>query len=82
MSKPRTHFEQIPIQVVKQIAEPFTSGEGGRQQSWRDVAEMVQNETDSTKMIELVEKMITKYDQEQLSKRPSARAVRAQLPTI
>ena len=73
METRKTHFEQIPITTVKKIADEFSANKIGHHapeavsshpESWREVAKRVQKETDSGKMIELVRKLITTYDEE------------------
>ncbi len=72
METRKTHFEQIPVSTAKKIAEEFSGNktadrapEAGVSPSedWREIAKRVQAETDSGKMIELVQKLIEKYDE-------------------
>jgi hypothetical protein len=57
-------YEQIPVAVVKKmLGEP--PQEQGNGQDWRALAQLVQTETDSTKMIDLVQQMIEKFDEEE-----------------
>lgn len=44
------------------------------QDDWRDVARMIQQETDPQKMVELVQKLITRFDDEKSRKSPRASA--------
>jgi len=41
---------------------------------WRELAQLIQTETDPHKMVELVQKLITRFDDEKLRKNPQARA--------
>lgn len=100
MQTSKTNFEQIPVAVVKKIAELFSVArkteddtlsietlveETGRPRSahgvlqnridglstdegWRDIAQRVQLETDGYKMIQLVQLLIEKFDEEKLRK--------------
>ena len=81
MSPLNTHFDQIPVARVKQIAEPLppndeseddgandppTPNDGmSSQDGWRGVAHQIQKETDATKMIELVQQLISKFDEDE-----------------
>ena len=85
METSNTHFEQIPIDTVKKIAKEFSdknasgsdpvnteaqqNGVSSHQESWREVAQKVQQERDPTRMIELVEQLIATFDDQELSKR-------------
>jgi hypothetical protein len=96
----KRNFEQIPVAVVKEIAELFPvarkTGDGplsietpaqetGRplpaggtlqnradglptHEDWRDVARRVQVETDSHKVVQLVQQLIEKLEEEKLQK--------------
>jgi hypothetical protein len=82
----RTHklyFERIPVSSVKEIVDrlpqevvdrlPEAKKENGN--DWRELAQRVQLETDSNKMVKLVEQLIQKFDEEKLAKsRASYRA--------
>ena len=100
MQTSKRNFEQIPVAVVKKIAELFPVArktgdgplgteipaeqtgrprpEGGALQSradclphhedWRDIARRVQVETDSRKMVRLVQELIEKLEEEKLRK--------------
>jgi len=72
METPKTHFEQIPVATVKKIAHEFPASEIGDRMpdvdvstpgDWREVAQRVQGETDSDKMLELIQELIEKYDE-------------------
>ena len=84
MASSKTFFEQIPIETVKRIAKEFSEekaiGNDGEnmeildevrssRESWREVAQKVQQERDPGRMTELVEQLIATFDQEQLCKR-------------
>jgi hypothetical protein len=82
----KTFFEQIPTETVKRIATEFPekSIDGNTEmpdevrsphESWREVAQKVQQERDPQRTLELVEQLIATLDQEQLCKRlPRERA--------
>jgi len=73
MERPITNFEQIPVATVKKIAHEFSAnsetgehrrdGDLSTDEDWRRVAQRVQAETDSNKLIELVQELIEKIDQ-------------------
>jgi len=82
----KTHFEQIPVEMVKKMAIeiPPVNGAAGNDsvgdqtqhettsppQRWREVAQQVQQEQDPARMIELVQQLIVDFDAEELRKRP------------
>ena len=85
MAASNTFFEQIPVETVDRIAEGFPEenaivGDGEKKEtaeevrshheSWREVAQEIQHERDSTRMSELVDQLITMLDREQLCKSP------------
>jgi hypothetical protein len=80
MQESKTHFEKIPVETVKKIAQELpenNDGVSGETQDettsplerWRDVAQKVQQEQDPNRMIELVQQLIATFDEEQLRKR-------------
>lgn len=84
MAASKTFFEQIPIETVKIIAKEFPEedvigSDGGNtempgevrspRESWREVAQKVQDESDPNRVAELVEQLIATFDEEQLCKR-------------
>jgi hypothetical protein len=84
MRTAKTHFEQIPVETVKNIAKELPEDnaigqdpvvadahdEGRSQQErWREVAKTIQREQDPQKMIELVQQLIATYDEEQQGER-------------
>ena len=83
MEKVKTYFEQIPVEIVKKIAreiparneiEDLGSGDGASfAEGWRGVAERVLAEPDPNKMIELVQELVKKYDEEKLPGNRSTR---------
>ena len=82
METRKTHFEQIPIATVKKIAYEFPASEIGDRMpdvdvstpgDWREVAQRVQGETDSDKMLELIQELIEKYDEGKTQKCRSVR---------
>jgi hypothetical protein len=83
MRAPKTNFELIPVEMVKKVAKEFgvshaTAGSGANPQAsngvksstepWRALAEQVQREPDPDKMIDLVQELIAKIDEEKSSK--------------
>lgn len=100
MQTSKRNFEQIPVAVVKRIAQLFPlarkTGDGplgletpaqenGRplpaggalqnktdglstHEGWRDIAQRVQVETDSQKMVQLVQQLIEKLEEEKTAK--------------
>ena len=68
MRKSNTYFEQIPVETVKRIVEQLPENGISTQQDWRELAERVQQEPDPNRMIDLVQQLITKLDQETLRK--------------
>lgn len=83
MPKPKTYFEQVPVETVKKIAQalpensalenqisPVETQDGpSAQDRWRDVAQKVQQEQDPKRMIQLVEQLIATFDEEERGKR-------------
>jgi hypothetical protein len=81
----KTHFEQVPVEIVKKIAEPFAEDEEvetdgtsvelphdalAAEQDWREVARRIQVETDPYKMMEMAERLLEKFDEEKRRKGP------------
>jgi hypothetical protein len=72
----KTHFEQIPVEIVKKIAKelPATSVVpppdeiGPPQEHWRELAKQVQQEQDSTRLTELVTRLLAAFDGRSLRK--------------
>ena len=77
---PRTYFDQIPVARVKEIAKPLLDNEDSENDSvnvprpndgtpasdgWRSMALQIQKETDSAKMIDLVQQLISKFDEDE-----------------
>ena len=77
MQKSKTHFEQIPVETVKQIAEVLPAGDAALPEPVRPVntdqkaPESKERwlEQDPTKMIQLVDQLIARFDEE--NARPS-----------
>jgi hypothetical protein len=83
MPPPKTHFEQIPVETVRKIATEFPQANAVENDSpgaqtpevtpdggdWRELAQKVQEETDSTKMMGMVEELIAKLDEVDRTKR-------------
>jgi hypothetical protein len=59
--------------VAGQNPNPTSDGVPS-QDDWRDVARMIQQETDPQKMVELVQQLITRFDDEKSRKSPRASA--------
>ena len=79
MRAQKLYFERIPVSSVKEIVDRLPQGkkENGKSNGndWRELAQRVQLEGDSDKMIKLVEQLIQKFDEEKLAKsRASYRA--------
>ena len=81
MKASNTHFEQIPVGMVKKIATELpnvleindvtseTQHEVRPQQErWREMAQKVQVEKDPQRMTKLVEELIATFDEENLRK--------------
>jgi hypothetical protein len=79
MVKSKTHFEQVPVEMVKKIAkalrEKALSGNDAigndsvaAQEDWRQLAQRVQQEPDPSRMIGLVEQLIVTFDKEKAQK--------------
>ena len=88
MQRSKTYFEQIPVEIVKRIAKDLpehntTENESASvetrdkatsaQGDWRALAERVQREQDSEKMIGLVQQLIETIDKEKRGGLPSTR---------
>ncbi len=82
METRKIHFEQILVATVKKMAYEFPVSEIGDRmpdvdvstpRDWREVAERVQGETDSEKVMELVQELIEKCDEEKTRKCRSGR---------
>ncbi len=77
----KTYFEQIPVARVKEIAEPLLDTDESENDgisipqahnnatpapdSWREIAQQVQKETNPTKVIELVQQLIARFDEQE-----------------
>ena len=78
MPTQKLHFEVIPVSIVKKIVEALPQEEKQREaqkesgSEWRDLAQQVQREADSDKMIHLVQRLIEKFDEEKLRKSQAA----------
>jgi hypothetical protein len=88
MQKSKTHFEQIPVETVKKIAKDLPQNEAierdsvddgmqrevtATQEDWRRLAQRVQQESDRTRMIALVEQLIVTFDKDDARKLPPTR---------
>jgi hypothetical protein len=80
----KTHFEQVPVEMVKMIAKELppedatgddsVSVEWQKQatsprEHWREVAEKIKEERDPNSMIALVQQLITSFDEERQARR-------------
>jgi hypothetical protein len=81
MQKIKTHFEQIPVAAVKHLVEDLPPADDADDKDkhaaadWRVLAQRAQHEPDTDKMIELLEQVIVKFDEEKVRKsRASYRA--------
>jgi phage terminase small subunit len=81
MQKIKTHFEQIPVVTVKQLVENLPPADDAdakdkhAAEDWPVLAQRAQHEPDTDKMIELLEQVIVKFDEEKVRKsRASYRA--------
>jgi len=83
MPTQKLHFEVIPVSTVKKIVKDLPQEEVDRPQEkkengkesgngWRELAQRAQRETDSNKMVELVEQLIEKFNEEKLQKNRAA----------
>jgi hypothetical protein len=76
MRAAKTHFEQIPVETVKRIANelhetsvvPVQDEITPAEEQWRELARQIQQERDSTKMTELVHQLLTELDERVLRK--------------
>jgi hypothetical protein len=76
MRAAKTHFEQIPVETVKRIANelhetgvvPVQDEITPAQEQWRKLARQIQQERDSTKMTKLVHQLLTELDERVLCK--------------
>jgi hypothetical protein len=86
MKTSKLHFELIPVEIVKKIAQELPQkppvkndgssverqGEGTTtHEPWRQLAEQVQHEQDPTRMMSLVKQLITTFDEERRHKSPT-----------
>ena len=84
MPTQKLHFEVIPVSTVKKILEDLPQEEADRLpqekkengtesgNGWRELAQRAQRETDANKMLELVEQLIEKFNEEKLQKNRAA----------
>jgi hypothetical protein len=83
MQKSKTHFEQVPLELVKKIAKDLPERIAidsdradvetppeieAAKEDWRQLAERVQQEPDPNRMIGLVEQLIVTFDNEKARK--------------
>ena len=74
MQKIKTHFEQIPVAAVKRLVEdlPPADAKDKHVADWRVLAQRAQHKPDTDKMIELLEQVIVKFDEEKVRKSRAA----------
>ena len=74
----KMNFEQVPVATVKKIAEEFTEFDSANNDTnvdrtnraiatpgnWRDAAQRVLQEEDPNRVVELVQHLIAKFDEE------------------
>ena len=72
----RTHFEQIPVETVKKIANELPETKvkalderAPAQENWRELAKQIQEEQDSKKITELVTQLLAEFDKRDLGNR-------------
>ena len=66
----KTHYEQIPVETVKRITAELPAAIAVQerdetahpQERWRETALQVVEEPDPTKMVQLVEQLLTEFD--------------------
>jgi hypothetical protein len=95
MYESKTHFQQIPVEIVKKIATdlPESSATGHdsvsagtrpptslKVERWREVAQRVQQEQDPNKMIKLVDQLIAMFDEENSRTSKNSRTAGANEP--
>jgi hypothetical protein len=88
MLRSKTHFEQVPLEMVKKIAKGMPANNAienasvsietrdevtSVQGDWREMAQRVQQEQDPDRMIGLVKQLIETFDKEKLGGRPPTR---------
>jgi hypothetical protein len=81
-----TYYEQVPVAQVKKIVELLPGAKRDEKhtvasiqssvnlpsrEAWQELAKLAQQETDPKKMIDLVQQLIEKYDQEKTRTVPS-----------
>jgi len=72
MQNIKTHYEQIPVAAVKQLVEKVIPIDVV--DDWRVLARRAQNEPDNDKMIELIQQVIVKFNEEKVRTRSAERA--------
>jgi hypothetical protein len=76
----KTHFEQIPVETVKKIANEFPETSAVQaldeiapaQENWRELAKQVQEEQDPRRMTDLVTQLLAEFDERDLRKGSSS----------
>ena len=64
----KTYFEQIPVETVKKIAQPFHTTHEPTEEEWRILARQASEERDPDKLLELTQQLVEKYDEEKQRK--------------
>jgi hypothetical protein len=70
MKTPKIHFEKIPVEAVRKLVEAIRVP---KQEDWRELAQRIQVETDPNKMLEMIQIMMEKFDEEKHRKGPQRR---------
>jgi hypothetical protein len=81
MDVPTTHFAQIPVAKVKEIAKPLLGDDSEQSMDagvekrsskleWRELAQKIEHEKDPAKLVHLVQKMICLFDAEKMQHVP------------
>lgn len=85
----KTYYEQVQVESVKKMMEKsinpveqtLASGNGlAEAGGWRELAMRVQQETDSNKVLDLVEQLIARFDEERAT--PGQRVKKAKSPSF
>jgi hypothetical protein len=75
MQNIKTHYEQIPVAAVKQLLKKVVPIDDKHVvDDWRVLARRAQNEPDNDKMIELIQQVIVKFNEEKVRTRSAERA--------
>jgi hypothetical protein len=72
----QTHFEQIPVETVKKIAQPLHTTHEPAEEDWRDLARQASIEEDPEKLLDLLQQVIETYDEAKRRGRRQSTTVR------